>query len=241
MDRLYRLLPVFFLLAIAVLLLFPLAALGTRFGLWHFMTAFALLGGGAITGLVLLAICGLILLVAIHHHEDKPKHRAMLVVMTLLLPLGYLAFYAVQASQVPMIHDISTDPAQPPELMALLAQRGPGANPLDYSAEVAAAQASAYPDIRPLHLDLTPAEALARAEQVAQALGWQVVATDAARGTLEATATSFWFGFVDDVVVRIRGEGERTRIDVRSVSRVGKGDVGKNAARIRAFQRQMAE
>ena len=241
MDRLYRLLPVFFLLALAVLLLFPLAALGTRFGLWHFMTAFALLGGGAITGLVLLAICGVILLVAIHRHDDKAKHRAMLVVMTLLVPLGYLTYYVVQASQVPMIHDISTDPAQPPEPVALLAQRGAGSNPLDYSAEVAAAQAAAYADIKPLYLDLTLAGALARAEQVAAELGWQVVMTDAARGTLEATATSFWFGFVDDVVVRVRPEGERTRIDVRSVSRVGKGDVGKNAARIRVFLRQMAD
>ena len=240
MDRVFRLLPVFFILAMGLLLLYPLAALGARFGVWHFKAAFALLGGGAITGLVLLLVTAVALLVAIHRHNDKAKHRAMLVVLVLLVPLGYLVTVGVQASQVPMIHDISTDRDNPPAPVALLARRGADANPLDYSAAVATAQAAAYPDIQPLYLSGEPQQALVRAQQAARALGWQVVDVDAAAGRLEATDTTFWFGFVDDIVVRVVAEGERSRVDVRSVSRVGKGDVGKNAARIRAFLQQLA-
>lgn len=240
MDRLFRLLPVFFILAMGLLLLYPLAALGARFGAWHFSVAFALLGGGAITGLVLLLVTAVALLVAIHRHNDKAKHRAMLVVLVLLVPLGYLVAVGLKASQVPMIHDISTDRANPPAPVALLARRGADANPLDYSATVATAQAAAYPDIQPLYLPAEPQQVLARAQQAARALGWHVVDVDEAAGRLEATDTTFWFGFVDDIVVRVVAEGERSRVDVRSISRVGKGDVGKNAARIRAFLQQLA-
>jgi uncharacterized protein (DUF1499 family) len=66
-------------------------------------------------------------------------------------------------------------------------------------------------------------------------MGWDVIAVDQAGGRIEATASTFWFGFKDDIVVRIRPEGDRSRIDIRSVSRVGKSDVGTNAKRIRAY------
>jgi len=62
-----------------------------------------------------------------------------------------------------------------------------------------------------------------------------VVASDAAAGRIEATATTRWFGFKDDVIVRIRPEAAGSRVDVRSVSRVGRGDLGANAARVREF------
>lgn len=70
-------------------------------------------------------------------------------------------------------------------------------------------------------------------------MGWAIVAADAATGRIEATDTTFWYGFKDDIVIRIEAEGEASRIDIRSVSRVGKSDVGKNAARIRAFIKQL--
>ena len=66
-------------------------------------------------------------------------------------------------------------------------------------------------------------------------MGWQVAATDTAAGRLEATHTTRWFGFKDDVIVRIRPEGTGSRVDVRSVSRVGLSDLGANAERIRGF------
>ena len=102
-----------------------------------------------------------------------------------------------------------------------------------------AAQASGYPDIHAQILDVTPAEAFQRVEKIARDMGWAIVAADAATGRIEATDTTFWYGFKDDIVIRIEAEGEASRVDIRSVSRVGKSDVGKNAARIRAFIKQL--
>jgi uncharacterized protein (DUF1499 family) len=84
-----------------------------------------------------------------------------------------------------------------------------------------------------------PREAIARAERAARALGWTIVGSDPAQGRLEATATTFWFRFTDDIVVRVRREGAGSRLDVRSKSRVGRGDLGANARRIRAFAVEM--
>jgi uncharacterized protein (DUF1499 family) len=80
-----------------------------------------------------------------------------------------------------------------------------------------------------------PARAFDRALDAARGLGWEIVGVEPAEGRIEATDTTFWFGFKDDVVVRIRPEGSRSRIDVRSLSRVGRSDVGANARRIRRF------
>jgi len=74
-----------------------------------------------------------------------------------------------------------------------------------------------------------------RALAAARASGWAIVAADSAAGRIEATATTAWFGFKDDVVVRVAPEGTGSRVDVRSVSRVGKSDVGANARRIREY------
>jgi uncharacterized protein (DUF1499 family) len=80
-----------------------------------------------------------------------------------------------------------------------------------------------------------------KAIDAARALDWEIVASDAPAGRIEATATTMWFGFKDDIVVRVRPEaGGGSRVDVRSVSRVGQSDVGANAKRIREFIRRLA-
>src|SRR5690606_11832912 len=91
------------------------------------------------------------------------------------------------------------------------------------------------PDIQTRRLDVRAAEAFAAAERAARDLGWTIVATVPADGRLEASDTTFWFRFTDDIVVRIRPEGSGSLVDVRSKSRVGRSDVGTNAARIRRF------
>ena len=91
---------------------------------------------------------------------------------------------------------------------------------LDYLAEL----------IDPKHKD-----AFIRAERAARAQGWEMVAVVPAEGRIEATETTRWFGFKDDVVIRVRPAAAGSRVDVRSVSRVGRGDVGTNARRVRAF------
>jgi uncharacterized protein (DUF1499 family) len=69
----------------------------------------------------------------------------------------------------------------------------------------------------------------------ARAQGWEIVAAVPAEGRIEATDTTRFFGFKDDIVIRVKAEGAGSRVDVRSLSRVGKSDVGKNASRIRAY------
>jgi len=101
---------------------------------------------------------------------------------------------------------------------------------------VAAQQRAAYPDLVPVVINASPAEAFRKVDQAAMALGWDVVARAPADGRLEAVDTSDWFGLQDDIVVRIRAEGASgSRIDIRSKSRVGQSDFGANARRIRAF------
>jgi uncharacterized protein (DUF1499 family) len=99
----------------------------------------------------------------------------------------------------------------------------------------ASAQRAAYPEIVPIVVAKAPGVAFDAALAAARSLGWTIVATDAASGRIEATATTSWFGFSDDVVIRVVPAQGGSRVDVRSVSRVGKGDLGANAGRVRAF------
>jgi uncharacterized protein (DUF1499 family) len=142
-----------------------------------------------------------------------------------------------------MIHDITTDPENPPGFVSVLPLRKDAPNSATYGGpEIAAQQRAAYPDIRPLVSDLPPARAFERALSVAQRMGWSIVDDNAAEGRIEATATTRWFGFKDDVVLRIvPAAGNGSRIDIRSVSRVGRSDVGTNARRIRTFLKMFVE
>ena len=104
---------------------------------------------------------------------------------------------------------------------------------------MAAAQRRAYPDVQPLELAAPPAAVYDRALAAARDMGWELVKADPAAGRIEATATTVWFGFKDDVVVRVRASDAGSRLDVRSKSRVGLSDVGANARRVRAFLKLM--
>jgi len=70
-------------------------------------------------------------------------------------------------------------------------------------------------------------------------MGGELVASDPVAGRIEATDTTFWFGFKDDIVVRVAPAPGGSRVDVRSTSRVGLSDVGTNAARIRKYLRAL--
>jgi uncharacterized protein (DUF1499 family) len=141
-----------------------------------------------------------------------------------------------QARSVPPIHDITTDTLDPPEFIAIRPLRADAPNPPEYAGEVVARQQQeAYPDIRPYRLDVGAENAFEQALAAARKMGWEIVVADPAAGRIEATATTFWYGFKDDVVVRISEDNGGSVIDVRSKSRVGRSDVGANAARIRAY------
>jgi uncharacterized protein (DUF1499 family) len=141
----------------------------------------------------------------------------------------------LQAQHRPAINDITTDTANPPPLVATAQLRRGASNPPAYPKDNAAIQRAAFPDIEPVILAVPPAEAFKRVDRVATALGWDVVARVPNEGRLEAVATSPWFGFRDDIVVRIRPQGPGSRIDIRSKSRIGEADLGGNAERVRTF------
>jgi uncharacterized protein (DUF1499 family) len=163
----------------------------------------------------------------------SPGH---IVALLLSLAAVYLPTRALWSGRgKPQIHDISTDLTDPPTFHAILPLRGGAANDVTFDPEVAQEQQRAYPDILPLTIAVSPDAAFAHALQLARDAGWEIVASDKTAGRIEATAQTRWFGFKDDVVVRLTPAGVGTRVDVRSVSRVGRGDLGANAERVRAY------
>jgi uncharacterized protein (DUF1499 family) len=137
---------------------------------------------------------------------------------------------------VPRIHDISTDTENPPLFVAVLPLRKDAENTAVYGGkEVADQQRKGYPDIQPLLLGVPPQVAFARALDTAESMGWTLVASNPAEGRIEATDRTLWYGFKDDIVIRVAPSGSGSRVDVRSVSRVGRSDIGINAQRIRQF------
>lgn len=147
----------------------------------------------------------------------------------------------MSARGAPAIHDITTDTGNPPAFVAVVPLNTPGRT--DYAGPaLAERQHAAYPDLRPALLPEEPAEAFERALATVRRMGWEVVAADPGARRIEATDRSFWFGFADDVVIRVTAAGETgSRVDVRSLSRVGVGDLGVNARRVAAFVAALSE
>jgi len=149
----------------------------------------------------------------------------------------YLPYSFYQTAQsVPPIHDISTDLINPPKFDAIAPLRADASNPVEYPGEeTAEQQREAYPDLETYITDEDVDAVFAKALQAANDMGWEVVASNAEEGRIEATDTTTWFGFKDDVVIRIQQVEGQTHLDIRSKSRVGRSDVGKNAERIREY------
>jgi uncharacterized protein (DUF1499 family) len=203
------------------------------------MAGFAIFALGLLDGLVAIVL-GAIALVITRPGSGVEGRGAAL--MGLVLGAGMLALiFVVNSAGMggPRINDITTDTEDPPTFVAIAARES-GRDYAYPGAAFASEQQRAYPDVGPIQLDLPPGEAFAAVRRAAESLGWEIVAEDAAGGTLEAMQTTAVFRFVDDVVVRVRPEGSGSRVDVRSKSRDGKGDVGANAARIRAFGEALA-
>ena len=155
------------------------------------------------------------------------------------LLLAYPGYLGYRASKLPAIHDITTDPVNPPRFAALGRQRPPGTS--DYSgAATARAQQAGYPDIAPLQVSAPAKLAYDVALALVTKRKWHIVdARPAAAGrrdaVIEATARTPIMGFRDDVVIRVSPAGQGARIDVRSASRYGFHDFGANASRVRSL------
>jgi uncharacterized protein (DUF1499 family) len=219
---------------VAALAVLILCGPGTRMGWWSFRTGLGLLQWAAYGGIaaMVLAVVALGL-----------GGRRVVAAVALVAGLGALlppVMFRRTARSVPPIHDITTDTENPPAFVAVAERRAGASNPIEYGGpDVAAQQRKAYPDLQPAKLSDPPARAFERALDAAHGQGWEIVAAVPGEGRIEATDTTRWFGFKDDVVVRVRPEGAGSRVDVRSLSRVGRSDVGKNADRIRAYLRAL--
>ena len=216
----------------AVLLL--LAPLGHRLGLVGLLPAFASLALGLVICLLALLVASVTWLVSRRRPEVVRLARMAALGSMLVLAIPGWAVFSNRGA--PPIHHITTDPDDPPEFVDVVPLRGSTSNPLEYpGGDVEAQQRAAYPDLRPLVIGADPVDAFARSLEAAESLGWEIVSASEDEGRIEATATTLWFGFKDDVVIRVRPDNGGSRVDLRSVSRVGAGDLGANAARIRAF------
>ena len=157
---------------------------------------------------------------------------ALLIALTAVaIPLAWQR----RAQRLPSIHDITTDLDNPPAFQSIVSKRADAPNTLDRAPQLSLLQREGYPDLAPVTLSTPPAATFDRALAVAQSHGWEIVTADKSSGRIEATDTTRWFGFTDDVVVRLTPWGAGTRVDVRSTARTGTGDLGRNAGRIRRF------
>ena len=241
-DRVRQWLPVaaWLLLATAIVALTLLALAGPsyRSGLMELSGAFGLFRYGAWTGLLVallaLPVAGLCLWLGRARQSLAVALIALLIgAISVGLPYSWLQ----KARSVPPIHDISTDTEDPPAFEAIAPLRADAPNPVAYAGEeTARQQREAYPDLETMILNVDRNTAVEAAVHVAQSMRWILVDVDAPEGRIEATATTRWFGFKDDVVIRIRETTRGSELDIRSKSRVGRSDVGANAERIREFR-----
>lgn len=229
------------IMALLAALLLLGAGPGYQADLWDYNTGFAFMRIAAYGGLiaVVLAVVGLMT------QHFKPR-RAVFFGFAVIIIGGLCAYlpwkWQQRARAAPPIHDITTDTESPPPLIEVLPLRADAPNSAEYGGTaIADQQRRAYPDIQPLTLPMPIDAAFDRALEVASEMGWEIVSADRTGGRIEATATTPWFGFKDDVVVRLRRAELGTRVDVRSVSRVGRSDVGTNARRIRQFLEKLQE
>jgi uncharacterized protein (DUF1499 family) len=218
--------------------LLVIAGPGTRLGFWTFGTGFLLMRWGFFTGLA-AAASALVLLAIPHTRRTAPLMLSAALLIGLITAwVPWNGYRTVQS--LPFIHDITTDTGNPPPFVAIAPLRADAPNPLAYPGEeTAAQQRAAYPDITTLEFARPPTEVFEQALEAARNQGWEIIAAVPEEGRIEATATTLWFGFKDDVVIRIVPVTGGTRLDMRSKSRVGRSDVGANAERIRRFTREL--
>ena len=223
-----------------------LGALGAATGLLAPLLGFLVFAAALVLGSILTLLLGLIALVVTRARAAQPVRPGRRAAVTataigavLLVLFGVLA---ARGGGVPAIHDVTTDPSDPPQFVASAGAPENRGRDLTYphgKGDVTALQRAAYPDLEPIRLDVPPDEALHRAQRAAEELGWTVVEVDESDGRLEANATSRIFRFVDDIVVRVRQDAGGSIVDLRSTSRVGESDLGANAARIQAFRERL--
>lgn len=238
----------FFLVTSIVAVVLLLASpLGYKYGVAELMPSFASLLLSL--ALAVLVFVGGLMMTFVANSKGLIRDRNMLLIAVAVsvIPLIAMGPPIAKGRSVPPIHDISTDVMNPPTFDVAVGLRVEALNDLEYGSEQGSAtalaklQQDAYPQIVTLESELSAPEAVALAALVLAQQGLDVVNVDVDQGRVEAVATSFWFGFKDDLVVRVQPTHTGSKIDVRSVSRVGQSDLGANGARIAKFLQAFAQ
>ena len=224
------------------------SAAGIWLGFWDFRRGFSLLGtanqyGQWLAWACLLLAAATLIASQLLKVKNAGKFVSLAAVGALVAWVAYLipeSFRPGEGVNYPPIHDISTNRINPPEFVAIAPLRADAPNTLVYGAsnnmtpeQLIEQTDEAYPDLVTQLYSESVNEVFEKALTAVDDLGWELVAQDASAGRIEATDTTFWFRFKDDVVIKIDQQGSETAVDVRSVSRVGTGDVGANAIRMR--------
>jgi uncharacterized protein (DUF1499 family) len=212
-----------------------------RFGFLEIKPALATFFGGL--GIAMLSILlGLAGFAAIWQNGSRGMARILLAFLINGLILAYPAYLALQYRKLPAIHDITTDPIDPPRFEALARLRtGEGANPAVYAGLYSAEQQRQfYPEIEPVELEISVDRAYAIALQLVNKRKWLVIDERPPQpprriGRIEAVARSPIMGFREDISIRVVPDGEDSRVDIRSASRYFESDLGSNAARVSKF------
>jgi len=162
-----------------------------------------------------------------------------------------LAIFAWPASiapiylKLPPLTDVTTDAEHPPEFAALARDRPKASNSVEYrGSPFTEMQEQHYPEIRPLVLSRAAEEVYEAVSEAVRRLRWRIVSeeppqADGTAGHIEAEDRTLILGFTDDVIVRVESDGGATRVDVRSLSRYGGHDFGRNASRIKEFYTEL--
>lgn len=201
-------------------------------------------GFGAITLGILLAMIGAVLAlvsIAVGYGQKDVSHKpAVIGLFASGAFLALIASYVIPASGYPAIHDATTDLANPPEFQTLSLREDnlTGVGTIENWRKI---HAEAFPDLKPVTISKPVAEVIADAKRLVEQRGWTLAAADPEAGRLEATAYAAYIRFKDDIVLRVRPAAEEgsSVVDMRSVSRVGGGDLGYNANRVRAFLKDL--
>jgi hypothetical protein len=235
-NRAPQIVKILFGLSAISAIMFILSGYGYQWGIWSLGTAFEILTKSAFAsvGLIFLNIAAIYLV-----YKGSYKKGIYYVLAGLVLAgavFGTARYWQVKAQSVPAIHDITTDIDNPPAFDLLVAIRADSPNPPEYAGEeVAEVQREAYPEIQTLFLSASFEDVFQSAVELIDSRRWELVNANSDHGIIEATEKLAWFGFKDDVVIRIETADSDTRVDMRSKSRIGQSDLGVNADRIRNF------
>jgi hypothetical protein len=236
---------------LAALVISLTAAFGTRLGAWDYHEGFRILRWGVYVGLGGVAFGALWVLIAMSRGQGAGARYGVIGFLGSLATVAIPIYDCAVTTMLPPIHDISTDMEHAPPFEAILPLRAGAKNSPVYDGNkkvtfdgktmsVSAMQHRYYGDLKAIAILVKPPKLYWHAFFVVKRMGWHLVAFDPRRFRIEATATSPFFGFVDDIVIRVQPSGEGARLDIRSASRTGETDYGVNAGHIRAFAKAMA-